>query len=855
MKEGIMRLSFSNRIIPTQSLKKNRKIQAAISAYRGKRVPMRVLLTNFLAVKSKGDELAEAENPWAYYYKGMQGHEVESGVSIDETLFRFATMEIKEQKPTDLINAAFYSNKTRNDSDFEIGYLLPEFLEICSGDLLIINPSPDIVCEIEARKNDIGRVYAVADDTVSKLYEIQFPKATFITFEQIDRIHDIRTVLIINRDQKVDMAIGFLNSIKCCVKEATIVALVPAAWFDNPHSGAYNTLKENRMSIKQMLVVDPKATASSPRKKVMVLIESEEEEDSTIEVKQSEIDLETRLFKVLEATVIVDAHAYLSSQKTIHSCIRDYYNPPVESRPLTKKAKEYVFSKEISLFYRIYGGRKNRYGGVAYYREIQQTNPVVWGRVKTANIERGLRAESAEEVVASLEKVPFYEEIYPIIRTDIHRMYAGNNKSLSLKTIWFYCWTELKEQRKYDHEYLSAMMRNSDIADYMTMLQTGEGILSAIAAGEKVSIGDIPYRAIEQFNMIFAVAVKHKMIAYNPLETYVSEYSKRATERQQDVRNALVKKHFSDDEERAVFSSLTKRVEIKGVKVRRCIGNSLLLATIIRLFTGMAVREVTALTWSDYQYVKETGCYQITITKFVNPKGQIVSHSEKDNWKRFRVVPVTAVVAALLNARKKHLLNLGIEESYLEGMPIVIREEWIPQIKKLKPIRHVKPSIISSSERKLIKNIGIPENNLVLPDDINELSTDFNRYHGDIFLSNFRHKANHEAYLTMGEINYMIGIMAPDTFSRYYCDYTNVFMQEAIAQKLRRWGWRYEKMLKNTKRFKPSCGEEEGAFSLEIGPFVGGNAAVDMIIENTSDSKVEITAECVHGMDVKTTEY
>lgn len=56
---------------------------------------MKVLLTNFLAVKSKYDYLADAENPQAYFYKGIKGHEVESGVSVDETLFRFATMEIK----------------------------------------------------------------------------------------------------------------------------------------------------------------------------------------------------------------------------------------------------------------------------------------------------------------------------------------------------------------------------------------------------------------------------------------------------------------------------------------------------------------------------------------------------------------------------------------------------------------------------------------------------------------------------------------------------------------------------------------------------------------------------------------
>lgn len=64
---------------------------------------MTVFLEHYLAVKSKGDLLAKALNPWAYNYKGREGHVVESGVSIDETQFRFATMSIKNDIPSDVI--------------------------------------------------------------------------------------------------------------------------------------------------------------------------------------------------------------------------------------------------------------------------------------------------------------------------------------------------------------------------------------------------------------------------------------------------------------------------------------------------------------------------------------------------------------------------------------------------------------------------------------------------------------------------------------------------------------------------------------------------------------------------------
>lgn len=138
-----MRIDFNTKELPHITIKTNGRIKKSIDSYRKKQVPMPLFLANYLAVISKGDLLVQAENPWAYFYKGVEGYEVESGVSIDETLFRFSTMSIKNEIPSDVINAAFYKNKNRNDSDFEIGYLLPLFFETVTinDNVLIINPT------------------------------------------------------------------------------------------------------------------------------------------------------------------------------------------------------------------------------------------------------------------------------------------------------------------------------------------------------------------------------------------------------------------------------------------------------------------------------------------------------------------------------------------------------------------------------------------------------------------------------------------------------------------------------------------------------------------------------------------
>ena len=106
-----MRLNFRTKELPHITIKTNGRIKKAIDSYRKKQAPMSLFLSNYLAVKSKGDQLIQAENPWAYFYKGIEGYEVEGGVSIDETLFRFATMSVKNDGRT---NSSKYRSSCPN---------------------------------------------------------------------------------------------------------------------------------------------------------------------------------------------------------------------------------------------------------------------------------------------------------------------------------------------------------------------------------------------------------------------------------------------------------------------------------------------------------------------------------------------------------------------------------------------------------------------------------------------------------------------------------------------------------------------------------------------------------------------
>ena len=850
-----MEVEFESKTIPETHININGDIKKVKDKYKKRHVEFQVLLSHFLAVKSRFDDLAEAENPWAYYYKGIEGYDVESGVSVDETLFTFGAMKLKDQKPSDVINATFYANKIRNDYDFELGYLLPIFFSVVNSSdrILIINPSPTMIVEIENNDYSGKHYYIVPDRTVAKLYKIEFPETDFYVFEDIDSIKDIDVILITSRDQKTDMAQTMLNCLKCCKDSAKVLGLIPTTWFESSNIGT-KTLIEAGFGIEKLLIIPSEMTLSKPKKKILVLLNKTC--NSNMEMKRARYDHKTRFFEVYEQTAYVDYEKYLKSGKTILSFWNAFFNPIEDKRePKYNSAYEYSFSKEISLFYRIYSGRKSKYAGVAYYKEIKNIELHTFGKKKTKDVEKGLRADSREGVISALERMVFDDAIYMTIRADIEKNYIDDEKPVTLKTLWFYCWIYLTEIKKYDHDYMCQIFENDSLADIIPQNVSGNNILKVVSESLNIDMDSIPFKCIEQLDIILKSAQKRKLILFDPLESFVAEYSSRATERQQDVRNALVKKHFSENEEKRLFEVIAGSKMVDGTKILLCAQRSLFLAPAIRLFTGMAIREVAALKWSDYKIIDGTDDHQMVISKFVDNNGKIILHAEKDNWKRFRLVPVAKSLSYLLEERKRYLLSNGIDEEYLMDCPIVLREERLADMKAQRKLSHCKPSAISAISNEIIKEIGIPENEIILPDAKNDMTTDFNKYHGDIFLSNFRHKANHIAKLTMGELNYIIGIDAPDTFSRHYCDYTNDFVQIGIIQKLCRWELSYERMVAGKRVKKPSHGEKKGNMSITTGPYKNGVASVDMIVENRSSEDIEVVINSAHGMDVNTTSY
>ena len=216
-----------------------------------------------------------------------------------------------------------------------------------------------------------------------------------------------------------------------------------------------------------------------------------------------------------------------------------------------------------------------------------------------------------------------------------------------------------------------------------------------------------------------------------------------------------------------------------------------------------------------------------------------------------RIVPVARILRTILEKRRTFLLTLGIEQKVLDKTPIILGAEEYQEMRLGHIVPFCKPKKVSDACRSLIDVAAIPSEQIVLPDEKNEMKTDIYKYLGDLFLSNFSTKAKNTAGFTMGELNYTIGIEAPDTFSKHYCDYANDFIQFGMIQKLDRWTSAYQPLLDPFPSHHPSVIERNGSFHLKVGPFAGESTVLEMIIRNQSEKAAAVTVDVEHGASME----
>ena len=847
--------SYKHTSIP---VKINGQIASAISAYRGKKVPMQKLLTDFSDIKKHRSQLEKGVNHWADLQKKIKKNPVESGVTIDETLFDLAAWNLKEEKASKVIRSVFY-NKSRNVSAFECGFLYEIFMRSLRSDdkILIVNPSPDYILRYVSDKyfSHDKTYFAVADDTIAFLYNQEFSTQNVMPFSKIHKLVGISRVLIMSRDWPVDKMEALMSCLKTCQDFAQIYATLPNAMFDSEPEKWKKYLRETTCLIRNvMLLPTGVTTKNANRKKVLVRLEKYSaavEHNPDIYFSTAVLGPDQRLY-FTPTSRVVTASDFFNSGLTIRSLYQRAalidIGPPKKER--RKPAERYVFSKEIIIRYTILKNRKNRYAGKAYYCSILDTHKR--GKPLTETIEKGLRSHTEQGVLTRLEEVPFDDRVESVIIEDILQAYAGEKSTLSLKTVWFCLRSMLLRKRRYDDSIAKSLFcgESQELSNLCPSAAFEADFTNAMESIFGQAADDILLKYWEQLSLILDSAVEGKYLKVNPLERLLREMSTRATRAQREVRNALSKKTFTHEEEEKILAYICgeTRKSYGPRHAKRYEVDSVCLAGAICLYTGMEFREVCALTWRDLQCT-ELDTYQFAITKLA-PSGKTAgSDLSKQAWKAFRLLPLVPELSEMLIARKNYLLAVcHLSEKELNGTPIILRAD--PAGTQAQPLKleGCSPQTLARKCKKVIDVAEIQSQILLLPDEINPLESDLAKYQGNIFRTNFKYRANHTCGLTRGEINYILGISPPDTFSRHYCDYTNDFIQLAMAHKLQRWTASFQSLGKPDCKVSAKLLQWEGHHMAAYGPFGGGCACADLIIE-TDPAICEGTLMCTIESD------
>ena len=862
--------------IPMPKLKVSfsRKLIETIKYYRKYKVSGLTLLENYCQYNKYKTQLDDALNPWSDFERVIKNSPAPSGVTIAETAFNLIR-SISRENPTDIVRAAIYPHpeffskasgiivKPQNDGRFECSFLLHEFEKLVkqSSNILIVNPGPDFLL----RWNDLsGKInynctVAVANKYFSSAYRMQFPNFKFCLYSDLDNNQSLFDLVAIISTSGSDLNIESIMS-QCC-DGGRIIALLPQAFFTRKNDIG-RIFSSRSTCVEKIISIAPEATVSKPSKKMILFARNTAFVPKTVPIFFTQCD-EKSDNMIIEKNFIRVSYGQLYKGYTLNQLRISVEREKQEllQKANRRKALVYSFSDEIKLRYTIHLDKHNSYVGEVYYRALSRQDKKKKSEWDSGVTQKGLRNKNRETVIANLESTAYYDNLSHCITGDILQFYEGQLATCSLKTIWFCCRTFLLLNSSYNDDSAQTILfssLNPALSSIYPKSATDDDYRNAME-----SVIPTDSKAVvkywDQLNLIMRAAVSLGYLPKNPISSLLPEISKKASKELINLRNALTKKTFTVEEEHRIFTYLCEETNIDfgPRKAKRYEAESIWLLGALRLFAGLSIREACALTWGDYAKVDSLKAYQLSIFKFLRDDGSCAFILDEVSTKySYRKIPVAPVLSDMLNSRLTYMRAvLGYTDSEIKSTPIVLGSERSATSKA--KCSHCKYSNASKICRQIIEAADIPTQELILP-GTDGIIVDMNKYMGDIFYSNFRHRANHICNFTRGELSYMLGNKAPDTFSQHYCDYSSDLIQYAIVQKLRRWTFKYE----NPSHFSPAVSVSKnhaGNFSISTETRNGHTYnCLDISLtanETIPGSYIDINIESEHGITGTATVY
>ena len=519
--------------------------------------------------------------------------------------------------------------------------------------------------------------------------------------------------------------------------------------------------------------------------------------------------------------VCVPSEQLFTGRKTINTLWDEYRPKPPKERSRDGK-KYYDYSREIRVWYSWSKGR----GRFAFYdppKKVLKAGCLERGKCITAHKSFSAKSIEATEKAfeASLSSLKLDPELRKLIRKSLQKR---SDCAYSLKTLWFLCVETLQKKSVYNHDLAKTLFESKVFKDLIpdnewTSENYREELKKAFPDAD-----DTKFLALlRQLNLILSAAVQEGFIPENPLSDSVAKLlSKDRAFR--EVRKALMKTSFTLEEEKRMLRFLRGHLP----------QDSEFVGAAISFYTGMTNREICALTWGDFCKLSGIDAWQLWVFKQVNDT-ESVERIPPDKKYVFRRVPCVKPLANLLQMRKKYVIETlqkegAYDESNFDKYPIVCSKGGFSELCMVTALKKAKDKTESAA--------GI----VPITDDAVR-KTDFNEYGADRFRSNIRYRASQTCGMSLGEMNYILGLTPPTTFSQHYCDYTNDFAQLMLCRKLERWS-----ALHTEATRAPEVHALDGQLKMEYNDGSRGMAEFDLSL--SGDKAVSFDIEDERGVDI-----
>ena len=844
------------------------KLVDTIRFYRQHKVSGLQLVANYCQYNKHRTQIEDAFNPWVEFEQAIKGKvNATEGISIAESAFNMVG-DIRNEKPSDIIRAALYPFpalfgrrsdlrvRSNYDGKFECSFFLQQFETLArnASQLLIVNPGPDflLVWSQKAKKYACKCFVAVPNIYVAAAYRMEFKNLKFCIFSDIAgyaKIFDL--IAIVSPFTEEEFNIGTMLS--AGNDQANFIALLPQTFISASEDNICALLRDHGFLPGKIIAIASNATVTQPRKKMLLFAGRSVDPNAPVPVFFTQCDKDGSTL-IVEKEYIQATQQQLKKPTTLVKLRQAFEKAKIDPDSVKhrKRPSVYQFSNEISLYYTVHQDKYGVYVGEAYYRGKTLSKNLKDGQVwNSPATQKGLRCKDRESVIGKIENVPFLDSIYPYIVGDMLDHYGVRLVGCSLKTIWFCCRNRLLARRDYRDEIARNILFSSEKNALSALCPSTAGdedfhnAMQAVIPEGRITV----VKYWEQLNIIMRAAEESGFIDANPIPALLPEISNRASKELRILRNMLTKKTFTFEEEARILAYVREEgnSDFGPRQALRFEEDSTLLLGPIHLFTGMSTREACVLTWDDFESIPGLKAYRLLVYKFLSDDGTVIYHSEGNACRK---VPVAPLLADMLKSRKTYLQAMcGFTEAELQHLPIIMPNNKKTLAALSKP-SFCKYDVAIRVCRSLIEKANIPIKELVLPGDGEALVVDMNKYQGDIFYSNFKHRANHTCSFNRGELSYVVGNKAPDTFSQHYCDYTNDLVQYGMVQKLNRWTHNHETGVQNAVQSTSEISTFTRNTTVHSDHKKNHYNAVSITLSSTQEvpgSYIDVMIECDHG--------